>query len=353
MQYARVNSKFIFWICVCSSFFLFFKLFSGICFPFVCGFILAYIFAPCVDFASQCRYISRSFASFAFSVSAVLVFALAIAVFLPYFRDYLKLLNEKVPEYYSMLVSFMNNTFSFVNISEADIANVNAEIQKFFAQKAYFIASIIEGVASRSKEITKFFSFFIIMPISLFYFLKDWNNLSDFVFKCIPPQQRRTLTEISSIIRKTVKSFLYWQFHTVFALFIYYAITLKFASIENNLYLAMVAGVLSFIPFIGCLFSCFLTIFISAQIMTLSKFYLIIAIYFFGQFIEGYILYPHFVGKNTGLHPLWIIFSFLAGIELNGIIGVLIAVPSAAVIRNLCNYAIHKFKATPAYKQQY
>jgi len=353
MQYAHVNNKFVFWICVFVSFFLFFSLFSDVCFPFICGFILAYIFAPFINFLSKYKYMNRSFLSLIFAVGTVLIFILGVVVLLPHIRDYLTFLNGKIPEYYSLFVSFMNDAFSFINISEVDIASAKAEIQKFLDQKVYVLASIIEGVASKGKEISHFFSFFIIMPISLFYFLKDWNRMSDFIFSCVPIQHRRTLLEISYIIRRTVRNFLYWQFYIVFTLFAYYAATLRFVSVDNSMYLAIASGLFSFIPFIGCLFSCFLVIFVSIPVMTLSKFYLIVAIYFIGQFIEGYILYPHFVGKKTGLHPLWILFSFFAGVELKGIIGVLIAIPSAAVVRSLCSYAIRKFKATQTYKQRY
>jgi predicted PurR-regulated permease PerM len=92
-------------------------------------------------------------------------------------------------------------------------------------------------------------------------------------------------------------------------------------------------------------------LFISVPTLTLTKLHVILAIYVAGQFIEGYILSPKFVGKRTGLHPLWILFSFFAGIQLGGIMGVLIAIPAAAVIRNLIKFAVHKFKASQAYKQ--
>jgi predicted PurR-regulated permease PerM len=74
-------------------------------------------------------------------------------------------------------------------------------------------------------------------------------------------------------------------------------------------------------------------------------------VYFVGQFIEGYVLYPRLVGRKINLHPLWVLFSFFAGINLGGITGVLIAIPSAAVIRSLMEFAIKKFKSTQAYKQ--
>lgn len=353
MQYAPVKNKIIcFWICIGAIFCLFFTLFSGICFPFAFGFILAYIFSPFVNTLSDktSRYLSRSFWSLLFSIGTVMIFIIGAAFIAPKLRDYLMLLSQKLPEYYSLFISFVNNKFSFVHINESDVLSLKSEIQKFLDQKIYFLASVIEGLASRGKAITKFFSFFVVMPVSLFYFLKDWNRMRNFIFGCIPLQQRRTIVEVSYIVRRTVTSFFYWQFYIVFCLFAYYSATLKLVLEDNSMYLAITSGLLSFIPFIGCVFSCFLVIFISIPIMTLTKFYCVIAIYFVGQFIEGYILYPHFIAKKTGLHPLWILFSFFAGAELDGVIGVLIAIPSAAVIRSLCSYSMGKFKSTQAYK---
>jgi predicted PurR-regulated permease PerM len=112
------------------------------------------------------------------------------------------------------------------------------------------------------------------------------------------------------------------------------------------------SGMFSFIPLVGALLSCLIIVFVSVPILTLSKLCIILATYFVGQFIEGYVLYPRFVGKKTGLHPLWILFSFFAGMKLCGIVGVLIAIPLAAVIRSLIGFSIDKFKATYAYKQK-
>ncbi len=350
MQYTRINNKFIFWTCILVCVLIFFSLFSDICFPFVVGFIFAYVFAPFVDYFSKYKYISRSFLSFLLTAGVVSLFVLGALEIIPRLRDYLIFLHGKIPEYYSIFVSFINDAFSFVSISKSDIASVQTELQKFMDQKVYVLASIVEGVASKTREITKFFSFLIIMPLSLFYFLRDWRGMADFIYECVPIQQRRTFSEVSVIIRKTIRSLMYWQFYIVFTLFAYYAVTLRLVGVEHNIYLALMSGLFSFIPFIGCVFSCFLVIFISIPILTLTKFYFILAIYFVGQFVEGYILYPHFVGKKTGLHPLWILFSFFAGIELKGIIGVLIAIPMAAVIRSLGVYMIRRFKATQAYK---
>ncbi|MBR1735212.1 MAG: AI-2E family transporter [Alphaproteobacteria bacterium] len=325
-------------------------LFSDICFPFIVGFIFAYIFAPFVNYCSKRWRLPRPLLSCFLAIGVVMLFVLGMLEIIPRIRDYSLFLHDKIPEYYSLFISFLNDTFSCINISKADYESFQNELLKYTDQKFYVLASIVEGVASKTHEITRFFSFFVIMPISLFYFLRDWDCIHDTIIKCLPPSHREKFVEVCDIIRSTVKNLLYWQFYIVFSLFIYYSIFLRLVGVENNINLALMSGLFSFIPFIGCIFSACFVIFISIPTLTLSKFYFIVAIYFVGQFFEGYILYPHFVGKKIGLHPLWILFSFFAGIELDGIVGVLIAIPMAAIIRNLSAYLVGKFKATHAYK---
>ncbi len=351
MRYGKLNSRSIFWICIFFISTVFFFLFSNICFPFIFGFILAYLCAPSVEILS--KHLNRSIVSVLFVLSIVGLLIFAGLEIVPKLKDYLVFLSRNIPDYYSKFVSFINKTFSSVSISQhyIDISSVKIEIQQYLDKKVYILASIVEQIASKREAIASFFSFFIIMPISFFYFLKDWNHMNAYFYKCVPHQHRKIFSEISIMIRKTFKNFLNGQFYVAVALSIYYSISLLTVGTEHNVYLGILSGILSFIPFIGALFACILVLFISVPFLTMAKFYIIITIYFVGQFVEGYLLYPRFVGKKTGLHPLWILFSFFAGIELNGIIGVLIAIPSAAVIRNLIGFAIHKFKSTQAYKQ--
>jgi predicted PurR-regulated permease PerM len=320
-----------------------------VCFPFISGFTLAYLCAPLVDSIS--KYLNRTLVSLVLSICFICIFILAGMEFLPRLKEHLILIANNIPTYYDRFVSFLNDTFSSLWGYNHEIKSLKLEIQKYLDQKIYIFASIMGEIASKREAITGFLSFLIITPISFFYFLRDWNDMTNYVYDCIPHRQKNTLFEASNIVRRTFINFFHGQFYVATILFAYYALLLSVIKIDNYVYLGILSGLFSFIPSIGAVFSCILVILVSIFTLTTTKLYMILAIYVVGQFTEGYILFPKFVGKRTGLHPLWILFSFLAGIQLWGITGVLIAIPSAAIIRNLTEFALRKFKASQSYKQ--
>jgi putative permease len=283
----------------------------------------------------------------------VFVFILVGIEFLPQIKEYMIIFAKKVPSYYDRFVLFLDDTFSsidFVNQQPA-IANLKQEMQKYLDRKIYIFASIVERIASKRDAITSFFSFFVIMPIAFFYFLRDWNVLTTTVCNSIPNRQKDVVFKAFSIVRQTFTNFFKGQLCVVAILSVYYTLSLAAVGACKCVFLGIVSGFFSFIPFIGALFSFLLVIFVNVSKITLVNFCVIFAIYLIGQFLEGYVLTPKFVAKKTGLHPLWILFSFFAGIQLQGISGVLIAIPLTAVTRNLVVFAIKEFKASPAYKQ--
>jgi predicted PurR-regulated permease PerM len=284
---------------------------------------------------------------------AILVFIFIALEILPRIKEYLLLFNNKMPGYYAKFVAFLNDTSNKTDMgySFIDVNNLKIEMQKYLNQKIHIFASIIEIIASKGDIIKNLLSFIIIMPISFFYFLKDWHYMVQHIYECIPYRYKKTSVEISIIIKRTLRNFFHGQFYVVAFLSLYYSILLRLIGVEHYIALGMISGILSFIPTIGALFSCIVVIFISIPSINSMKLYMIFSAYFLGQIIEGYVLFPKFVGKKTGLHPLWILFSFFAGIQLKGTIGALLAIPSAAVIRSLVRFAVDKFKSSQEYKQ--
>jgi predicted PurR-regulated permease PerM len=351
MQSAIFDNRFVFLFSVFGVLFLFFYLFSDICFPFIAGFVLAYLSAPAVT--SLSGSLSRTFVSFLFALSIVLIFIIAGAEFLPRLKESLILLSQKMPEYFSNFSKFLEDTFGSKGhgLGFIKFDDLKFEAAQYLDKKMYLCASIAEGIAARRDTIWGFFSSLVIMPLSFFYFLKDWEHMTGYAYECFPIGQRKILATVSAIIRKTLKNFFHGQFYVVTTLSAYYSIALSVTGIDDCIVLGIISGMFSFIPLLGAIFSCFMVLLISVPMLTLIKLYVIVGIYFVGQCLEGYILYPRFVGKKTGLHPLWILFSFLAGAQLKGTVGVLIAIPLAAVIRNLAVFAVNKFKATQAYKR--
>ncbi|GHT93271.1 hypothetical protein FACS1894122_08250 [Alphaproteobacteria bacterium] len=175
--------------------------------------------------------------------------------------------------------------------------------------------------------------------------------MGNYIINCIPHRHRGASIEVFGIVRKTLWDFFNGQFYVIVSLSFYYWILLMVIDLRHAIHFGIMSGLFSFIPVIGALFSCIFVIFLCAPVLTLEKLLWIIVVYFIGQFIESYFLYPRFVGRRTGLHPLWILFAFFAGALLYGIVGVLVAIPIAAVLRNLVGFAMDKFKTSLAYKQ--
>ncbi len=351
MKYAYDNRKIFFLGFVCLCVVLFFYEFSDILFPFIFGFVLSYLLAPATQFLS--RYINRSIVSFLF---VVLFFAIVISagfVFIPKIKEYISYIVEHLPQYHEDFSKLVKQFLSWDVISQyqVEIDSLKEEIQKYSNQKFLILTSVLKEIVSKKNTIAEWVSFFIITPISFYYFNRDWENLSSKIYNIIPLRQHVLITEIFFIIRKSFRKFFHAQFCVVAILSAYYYVFLKLIDTNHCLLLGLLSGLLSFIPFIGAIISCFIVIFLSVSYLTIPKLCILMIVYAVGQFIEGYILSPNFVGKRTGLHPLWILFAFFAGFKVLGILGVIISIPVIAMMRDLINFGIQKLKASQMYKR--
>ena len=344
------DSKYVFWMSLLLVIFIFLHLFSGICFSFFAGFILAYLCVPLVNWLSV--YINRSLLSLIMTFCFVCVFLLIGINLVPIVSDYLSRMSDNLPEYYQKfldLCSQLWQSFGYTQPPEG-FSNIKREILSYSDRSIYFATSILKSIAQQCTAITGFISFFVIMTLSFFYFLKDWNEITSCFCNYIPTAHRKIVTQISHMTRKSFLDFFQGQFFVVIILSVYYAGFLSFTVVDHFLGLGIMSGLFSFIPFIGAIISLLIVVFLNVTTLSLQSLYAILTIYLVGQIFEGYVLSPKFVGKKTGLHPLWILFSFFAGFHLNGVIGVLVAIPFAAIVLNLVRFALEKFKHGQAYK---
>jgi len=132
---------------------------------------------------------------------------------------------------------------------------------------------------------------------------------------------------------------------------LFYAVSLTVVGLDFGLIVGLLAGFLSFIPYVGTAFGFVASIGLAfAQFTDLWWVALVAGIFVVGQAIEGNVLTPLLVGDRVGLHPVWVIFALLAGAFLFGFVGVLIAVPVTAALGVLTRYALRRYLASPMYK---
>jgi predicted PurR-regulated permease PerM len=131
----------------------------------------------------------------------------------------------------------------------------------------------------------------------------------------------------------------------------FYAVGLSLVGLNFGLLIGLISGVITFIPYVGSMTGLVLSVGIAfAQFWPAWTPVLVVAaIFFAGQFLEGYVLAPKLVGESVGLHPVWLMFALFAFGYLFGFVGLLLAVPLAAAAGVLARFALRQYLASPLY----
>ena len=187
-------------------------------------------------------------------------------------------------------------------------------------------------------------SLLVITPVVTFYLLRDWDHLVARVDSWLPRHYAGTVRVEVRKVDEILAGFVRGQSSVCVILALFYAIGLTLAGLNFGLVIGLVAGLLSFIPFVGSAVG-----FVASVGMALVQFDdwlrigIVAAIFVIGQAVEGNFLTPKLVGDRVGLHPVWVIFALLAGGFLFGFVGVLLAVPVAAVVGVLTRFLMAQY----------
>ena len=190
----------------------------------------------------------------------------------------------------------------------------------------------------------------VLTPLVAFYMMREWPAITDWVEDLIPRHQEKTIQGLLKQIDGKLSGFIRGQLSVAFLLGIIYALALTMAGLDYGFLIGISAGFLSIIPMVGSIIGLVVSIAVAwFQAGDLQYVFIIGAIFMVGQIVEGNVLSPKLLGDSVGLHPLWILFSLLAGGSLLGILGMLIAVPVAAVVGVLFSFAISQYKESAVY----
>src|SRR5262249_27122138 len=202
------------------------------------------------------------------------------------------------------------------------------------------------------KALVSLASILIVLPVVTFYLVCDWHFMIDTIDGWIPVRQRDTVRALAREIDAAIGGFLRGQVGVCFVLGVYYAIGLMLAGLDFGLLIGLVAGLITFVPYIGSM-----TGLMIATGVAIAQFWpdwkrivVVVAIFLVGQFVEGNIISPKLVGERVGLHPLWMIFAMFTFGYLFGFVGLLLAVRLEAAIAVLLRFALRQYLASPLYK---
>ena len=341
-----------FWACAAVAFFAFVYIFKSVLTPFVLGLAIAYLLNPSVN-ALRSVKISRTPASLIILFMFVIVVAGLIALATPIlYRQTLQLADD-MPGYidslWGMAEPISRRIMAVLGINgEADVK----ALLKENSDTAVNVAKrILGGLASGGQAVFDIFFVLTVTPIVAFFVMKEWDRITDWVEGILPRNHKDTILDLLKQIDQKLSGFVRGQIIVAAVLGLGYAIALTIAGLKYGFLIGLTAGFLSIIPMLGSTLGLIISVAVAwFQSGELSYMAIIAAIFLVGQLIEGNILSPKVVGDSVGLHPLWVFFALLAGGALFGILGVLLAVPVAAVVGVLLSFGIKQYKSSSLYK---
>lgn len=303
--------------------------------PFILGFILAYVLDPFVDELEKYR-IPRSLAILLLYLLAAAAVGLSIYYILPVFLRDLNSLMELIPEYTRQVQATlldMQLGYNRVPIPEG-VRQVIDETIKWGEEATL---GMIRGVAEALIWLFSQSFNLILAPILSFYFLMEFNTLGPLLLGFLPARLRPEVSQIVTEINLVLKRFI--RGNLLVALFVGVITTIGMILIGMDfpLLIGMMVGVTNFIPYFGAIISA-----VPALLLALLKSkwlaLYVLGMMFLVQQLEGNILSPRILGQSVGLHPLLIILALLVAGQLWGIMGLLLAVPLAGVLKVLLKH---------------
>lgn len=302
--------------------------------PFVLGMAIAYFLDPLTDRMERLN-ISRWLATTIVLVSFFFLFILFAVLIVPIFASQLSGLLAKMPAYLDSIKSALDQLSEFVR-AKADpelVARLREALESASGKAFGIVANALGSLVTQGAALANFISLIVITPVVAFYLLRDWDLMVSKIGSWLPRRQKPVILHLASEVNRTLSGFLRGQGMVCLLLGCFYALGLTLAGLDFGLAIGLMAGLLTFIPYAGSIFGLLLSVGLAAlQFDSWINVAIVAVVFFVGQLLEGNVLTPKLVGDKVGLHPVWVIFALFAFGALFGFVGVLIAVPAAAII---------------------
>jgi predicted PurR-regulated permease PerM len=341
-----------FWLLALLAFIALLWLLQDILLPFIAGFVLAYFLDPVADALERFR-IPRVLATLLILSVAVAAVVIGVLIVVPVLADQALKLAQDLPSLAQALVARLEElTPNALKDMLAKAGGTSTGSLGDMAGKATgWVATVIQSVWSGGMALVNVFSLLIITPIVAFYLLADWDKLVAKVDSWLPRDHVEEVRMIARQIDGAMSGFIRGQGTVCLLLGLFYAVCLSSAGLKFGLAIGLAAGLLSFVPYVGAIVGGVLAIGVGLVQFwpEYSMVLLIIGIFVLGQFIEGNFLSPKLVGGSIGLHPVWMMFSLLAFSYIFGFVGLLLAVPLAAIVGVLVRYGLSRYLGSKLY----
>ena len=321
--------------------------------PFVFAALLGWLGDPMVDRLEARRLQRNTAVVLVFSVMT-LVLAIVAILLVPLLEQQLVTLVESLPNYRDWFVQtalpWIERRTGLQILSWLDPERLFQLIREHW-QSAGGVAATVLGYVSRSGfALMGWLANIVLLPVLTFFFLRDWDLLVERVGALVPRDHYDTVRRLARESDEVLGGFLRGQLTVMLILGVMYAIGLWAVGLNLGILIGLIAGLLTFVPYLGPA-----SIVVFGSIAALVQYgdwqHLagVAVVFTVGQIIESYWLTPKLVGDKIGLHPMAVIFAVMAGGTLFGFLGMLLALPVAAVANVLLRYAQDRYRHSRLY----
>lgn len=323
--------------------------------PFVVALMLAWLGDPLVD-RLEARGRSRNTAVVLVFVLMILLLALALLILVPLIQRQIITLVAALPQGQDWLMNtaipWLEQKTGLEIMAWLDPGRLFEWVRSHW-QQAGGVATTFFGYVSRSGfAMVAWVINLALLPILAYYFLRDWDKLVERVASMIPRNHIEVVSRLARESNDVLGAFIRGQIAVMIALGVVYAVGLTLVGLNLGLLIGLVAGLISFIPYLGAttgVVMAVLAALVQSQGVDLQLLVLVGVVFTVGQLLESYVLTPRIVGDKIGLHPVAVIFAVMAGGQLFGFLGMLLALPAAAVINVLLRYAHQRYRQSELY----
>lgn len=327
-------------------------LLSPVLMPFAIAGMLAYMCDPLADRLEKWKLNRTLAVSIVFAVMVLVVIGVLLLL-IPLVQRQVVHLIESLPSYVAW-VKQVAMPWIQVHLHLApgsfDADKIMDALRSHIGSVSSIVAVTLAKVSKSGFGIALWLTNLVLIPVVTFYLLRDWDRMVAQIDRLLPRRQRPTIVRLARESNQVLGAFVRGQLLVMVALGIIYGVGLKLIGLDVGPLIGMVAGLLSFVPYLG-----FITGLVAAVIAVLVQFGdwfhlgLLAIVFAIGQAMEGYVLTPKLVGDKIGLHPVAVIFAVLAGGQLFGFLGVLLALPAAAVIMVAVRYGYARYQRSDLY----
>jgi predicted PurR-regulated permease PerM len=325
--------------------------------PFVAAALLAYLGDPIVDRIERLRMarwqVGRTGAVVVVFALMFLIVLLAILLLLPMLERQIGKLITQLPSYLAWLKqTALPWIAERMGIESPTLQGdeLVAMLGEHWQSAGGVAANVLATVSQSGMAVIAWLLNLVLIPVVTFYLLRDWDALVERIREMVPVNNEPTVSRLARESDAVLGAFLRGQMLVMLSLAAIYSIGLSLIGLDLALLIGIIAGLISFVPYLGAIVGFGAAAIASlVQVGEMWHLFAVMAVFGVGQTVEGFVLQPLLIGDRIGLHPVAVIFAIMAGGQLFGFIGVLLALPVAAVLMVLLRHFYRRYQDSEVY----